>query len=205
MNDLFLPTRQGRAAGPPRGEGAGRPPARARRNGPARVRLFPGLVLLSALAAPGCGTRVHEHAVEIVVRDASGRLGAPPHEVGVFDWRMGRSAEWARKTSGRAGPGPFRTTFSTVDTVTVGVARPEKVDLALWLPGLEPEGFYALKVEPKARPAGSATLRPARFDEAPAGDAPALDVRWTATPIEGGWRLAFELEAPPAGGEGSDG
>lgn len=160
-------------------------------------RVSPAIALLALLVAAGCGTRVHEHVLEVVVLDPSGRLGTPPHEVGVFDGRMGRSAEWARKTAGTAGSLPYRTTFSTVDTVAAGVARPEKVELALWLPGLEPEGFYALRVEPKAQPAGSTTLHVARFDESPAdAGAPSLAVRWTASPVEKGWRLALELVVP---------
>ncbi len=168
-------------------------------------RALPALALLAALAA-GCGTRVHEHVLEVVVRDPSGRLGAPPHEVGVFDWRMGRSAEWARKTAGTAGTRPYRTTFSTVDTIAAGVARPEKVELALWLPGLEPVGFYALRVEPKAQPAGRTTLRPVRFDESPADAvAPSLAVRWTTSPVEKGWRIALELAVPAHAGREKDG
>lgn len=168
--------------------------------------VLPWIALLAALAAAGCGTRVHEHALEVAVRDPSGRLGSPPHEVGVFDWRMGRSAEWAQKTAGTAGSTPYRTTFSTVDAVTVGVARPEKVELALWLPGLMREGFYALRVEPKARPDGSATLRATRFDESPAGaGAPSLTVSWTAAPVEKGWRVALELAVPATAGRENDG
>lgn len=166
---------------------------------------LPVIALLAALAAAACGTRVHEHALEVAVRDPSGRLGTPPHEVGVFDWRMGRSAEWAQRTAGTAGSTPYRTTFSTVDAVTVGVARPEKIDIALWLPGLEREGFYALRVEPKARPDGSATLRPIRFDESPPGaGAPSLAIRWTAAPAEKGWRVALELAVPATAGREKD-
>ncbi len=172
----------------------------------AKGRVLPAIALLASLIAAGCGTRVHEHVLEVVVRDPSGRLGTPPHEVGVFDWRMGRSAEWARKTAGTAGVRPYRTTFSTVDTVSIGVARPEKVELALWLPGLEREGFYPLRVEPKARPAGNATLRPVRFDESPAdGTARWLAVRWTTAPMERGWRLELDLEVPADAERGKDG
>lgn len=168
-------------------------------------RVPPAIALLALLAAAGCGTRVHEHVLEVVVLDPSGRLGTPPHEVGVFDWRMGRSAEWARKTAGTAGTRPYRTTFSTVDTVAAGVARPEKVELALWLPGLEPEGFFAFRVEPKAQPAGSVSLRPARFDESPAdAGAPSLAVRWTTSPVEKGWRIALELAVPADAGSEKD-
>lgn len=159
-----------------------------------------GLPLLILVTLLGCGTRVHEHALGIAVVDPSGRLGPPPHGVSVFDGRMGRSAEWAERTLGTASPGaPWRTTFSTVDTVTVGVARPAKVDLWLYLPALDRRGFFFLHVEPAARPDGEAAIAFAPFgDSFPAGEVPQLTVRWDAAPKEKGWRIGLTLDVPPA-------
>lgn len=134
------------------------------------------------------------------MNDASGRIGPPPHEVSVFDGRMGHSAEWAERTMGTAAPGaPFRTTFSTVDTVTVGVSRPAKVDLWLYLPGLDRRGFYYLHLEPAARPAGEAALAFSPFgDSGPGEEVPGLTVRWSAAPAPKGWRIGLRIEVPPA-------
>lgn len=131
--------------------------------------------------------------------DPSGRLGPPPHEVSVFDGRMGHSAEWAERTMGTSAPGaPFRTTFSTVDTVTVGVSRPAKVDLWLYLPGLDRRGFFFLHLEPAARPEGEAVLAFSAFgDSGPAEDVSSLTVRWSAAPAPKGWRIGLRIDVPP--------
>lgn len=166
---------------------------------PPGARVRAALLLLFAASLLGCGTGVHEHALEVAVSDPSGRLGPPPHEVSVFDGRMGHSAEWAERTMGTAAPGaPFRTTFSTVDTVTVGVARPAKVDLWLYLPGLDRRGFFFLHLEPAARPEGEAALAFSPFgDSRPAGELPGLTARWSTAPAPKGWRIGLRIEVPP--------
>lgn len=163
-----------------------------------RPSLRPVLLAAATLALAACGTGVHEHAVEVSLSDPSGRLGAGPWEVSVFDGVMGRSEEWARKTIGTASAGaPWRTTFPTVDTVTVGTARPAKVDLWIYLPALERRGFFQVRLEPQARPSA---LVPAAFgafaEPVPAAEAPTLGVRYAATAAEKGWRLALTLEVP---------
>lgn len=132
------------------------------------------------------------------MHDPSGRLGAGPWEVSVFDGRMGRSEEWARRTMGTVPPGaPWTTAFSTVDTVTVGMARPAKVDLWLYLPALERRGFFQLRLEPQARPSALVEGAFGSFGEAvPAAEAPKLAVRYTVRAAEKGWRLELTLEVP---------
>lgn len=173
-----------------------------------RRLLRPGL-LASALALASCGTGVHKHAVELTVHDPSGRLGPGPWELAVFDGRMGRSEEWARKKMGTAAPGaPWRTSFSTVDTVTLGTARPAKVDLWLYVPAIERRGFFQLRLEPRARPTALVEGAFGSFGEAvPAAGAPKLAVRYAARAAEKGWHLELTLEVPgeppagrPAGG-----
>jgi hypothetical protein len=175
-----------------------------------RTRLLAlGLAAATAVLA-ACGTGVHEHSLEISVSDPSSRLGAGPWELSVFDGRMGRSEEWARKTMGTASASaPWRTAFSTVDTVTLGMARPAKVDLWLYLPALERRGFFQVRLEPQARPSGHADAAFGSFGEAvPPADVPKLDVRYTATAAEKGWSFALTLEVPegpPAAAAASQG
>lgn len=137
-----------------------------------------------------------ERAPGAVVRGPAGRLGAPPHEVGVLD-PMGRRAERARRISATAGPEPFGTRSSPTDVETAGVARPDEGSLALRLPGLEPERSGPPTVESNARSEGCAVLRPARYDEKPAPPGtPASAVRWEATPSEGGSRRIRSFRRP---------
>lgn len=179
-----------------RARGTGRPALSFHAMRPVRHRT--GLLAAATLVLAACGTGVHEHALEVWVNDPSGRLGAGPWEVSVFDGRMGRSEEWARKTMGTVAAGaPWTTTFSTVDTVTLGTARPAKVDLWLYVPALEGRGFFQVRLEPQARPAALVEGAFGSFGEAvPAAEAPKLGVRYTATAVEKGWRLALTLEVP---------
>ncbi len=169
-----------------------------------KVAEFPALsllvVLCSALIAAlsGCGTGAFRHDVEIALADPSGRLGVAPHEVSVFDWRMGQSAEWARRTIGPTSPtAPYRCEYGTVDTVVAGARRPERVELALFVPALEARGFFVVKLEPKRRPEGEVSASFAPWGEYfPAAQAPRLAIRYAALPGPKGWRLALVVSVP---------
>jgi hypothetical protein len=78
------------------------------------------------------------------------------------------------------------------------MSRPEKVEFALYLPRLERRGFFVLRLEPKARPAGEVAAAFAPWgDTFPAGKAPSLAVAYEAAPAPKGWRLVLRLEIPP--------
>jgi hypothetical protein len=113
-------------------------------------RAYAALLILAASALAGCGTGVFTHRFEIAIEDPNGRLGSPPHEVGLFDPQMGRSEEWARKTAGQASPGaPFATTYDTVESRMMFDSSPSpRVAAALWLPAYEQAGFFQIVLEP---------------------------------------------------------
>jgi hypothetical protein len=105
------------------------------------------LLLLS-----GCGTGVFTHRFEIAIADPSGRLGAAPIEISLFDRTMGASEEWARKTIGTAAPGsPFMGSYESVETKMMFDSSPARqVAVAVWLPAYEKAGYFSFVLEPIA-------------------------------------------------------
>jgi hypothetical protein len=113
-----------------------------------RSRLI--LLVLASVLLASCGTGVFVHRFEIAVSDPSGRLGPPPYEMSLFDFRMGQSEEWARKTMGVSAPGaPFVGEYKSVETKMIFDSSPAKqVSVALWFPAYEKAGYFGFVLEP---------------------------------------------------------
>ena len=163
-------------------------------------RLSVMVALVAAVALPGCGTGVFIHRFEITIADPGGRLGAPPHELSIFDPQMGRSEEWARKTAGTTAPAaPFITTYNTVESRMLFDSGPSpRVAAALWLPAYEKAGFFQLVVEPKAGAETTVTLPFAPWaDFYPDGaKVVPLTARVRSEPGDRAWILRVTLEVP---------
>lgn len=154
------------------------------------------------LAASSCGTGVFVHTFEVVIADPAGRLGPPPVEVGIFDYTMGRSEEWARRTSGTAAPGaPYRGEHRAVESRMVMDSSPApRVAVGLWLPAYQRAGFFHLIVEPRAGDVQRVTLPFVPWaDSYPEGTKVVpLSATVRSTAGEGAWVFHLTLEVPPA-------
>lgn len=157
--------------------------------------------LVASTPAAACGTAVYSHKVEVTVSDPTHRLPPPPYEVGFFDWRMGTSQDFALKSAGKATDStPFTTTSSTMATVLVfSGPRPDSLELSVALPALTTNGFFHLWFHPTAVPAGDVQAGYQLYEgSVPAGDGPKLNYRYSAEPLDKGWRLKIALLIPPA-------
>lgn len=148
-----------------------------------------------------CGTAVYKHQVEVTVLDPNHRLGPPPYDIGFFDWRMGTSPEFALKSAGKASDtAPFQGVTSTMASVLVfSGPRPDSLELSLALPALTSNGFFHLTFRPQATPSGDQAASYQLYEgSAPAGNGPRLNYRYSAEPLDNGWRLTITLLVPPA-------
>ena len=158
-------------------------------------------IAFAVLLLSGCGTGVFTHRFEIAIADPSGRLGAPPLEISLFDWTMGASEEWARKTIGTAAPGsPFKGTYESVETKMMFDSSPAKrVAVALWLPAYEKAGYFAFVLEPIADAEQQVTLPFAPWaDFYPEGSKVVpIPARVRSEARDGAWLFHVTLDVPP--------
>jgi len=162
--------------------------------------LYAAAVVAIGLAMLGCGTVVYKHTVEVLISDPAHRLGSPPYDVSVFDYRMGSTSDWARKWMGpTSDAAPYRVEYSSTSVATIfDPPRPDKFELAVAVPSLETRGFFTLSVHPqpnrsRRQPAGFVA-----YMDNFMGQAPTLTVEHTATPAPHGWHLVIRLVVPPA-------
>jgi hypothetical protein len=153
------------------------------------------------LLLSGCGTGVFTHRFEIAISDPSGRLGAAPVEISLFDRTMGRSEEWARRTMGTVSPGaPFAGTYESVETKMLFDSSPaSRVAVALWLPAYERAGYFSLVLEPIAGTEQRVTLPFVPWaDFYPEGHTVVpMPARVRSEARDGAWLFHVTLEVPP--------
>jgi hypothetical protein len=162
-------------------------------------RAAPAIVWSMLLAA--CGTAVFDHVVEVQVSDPSGRLGAGPIEVSVFDKQMGQSAEWARRTMGVARPGaPYvGRVSSTAAKMIYDHSPPAQLEVGLALPAYESRGYFLLSLPPSTdqeHKASAPFIPYGAYFADPGSPAPPLPLRVRTTAARKGWRLHVTVDVP---------
>ena len=159
------------------------------------------LCAVSSLLLTGCGTGPFTHRFEIAIADPSGRLGAPPVEISLFDRTMGASEEWARRTAGTVAPGaPFIGTYESVETKMIFDTTPAaRVAVALWLPAYEKAGSFNFVLEPIAGTEQQVTLPFAPWADVYPGGSKVVPIpaRVRSEVSEGAWLFHVTLEIPP--------
>lgn len=159
------------------------------------------IATLTALLTAACGTAVFEHRFEVTVSDPTGRLGAGPVEVSVFDKIMGYSEGWARQTMGVATASrPYSGTVGAQGAGFIwGTPLPANVVAGLAIPAVETSGYFVLDIKPVRGAAQAASLPFARYDAffpEEGSRVPPLAVRYEAEPADKGWRIRLTVEVP---------
>jgi hypothetical protein len=159
-------------------------------------------IAFAHLLLSGCGSGVFTHRFEISVSDPSGRLGAAPFEISLFDRTMGASEEWARNTLGTVAPGaPFTGTYQSVETkMLLDSSPPERVATALWLPAYEKAGYFSVVLEPIAGAEQQVTLPFAPWADVhpEGGRVMPIAARVRSEARDGAWVFHVTLDIPPS-------
>ena len=158
------------------------------------ARVVPGVALI------GCGMVVYKHTIEVVVSDPDQRLGPAPIDVSVFDFRMGSTADWARKTMGpTSDAAPYTTPFTSMRVATIlDPPRPDSFELALAVPKLESRGYFVLSLEPGSRRTSEQLAAFVPYtDSFPADQVPKITMQYNATPQEKGWHVTLRVLVQP--------
>jgi len=158
-------------------------------------------IAFAQLLLSGCGTGVFTHRFEIAVSDPSGRLGAAPFEISLFDRTMGASEEWARKTMGTVAPAaPFMGEYQSVETKLMLDSSPaQRVVVSLWLPAYEKAGYFIFSLEPADGAEQQMTLPFAPWaDSYPEGGKVApIPARVRSEARDSAWVFHVTLDIPP--------
>lgn len=163
------------------------------------MRIPFAVAVCATVAVAACGTASFEHRFEVVLNDPSSRLGAGP-EVSIFDYKMGRSEEWARRTIGVA-------TASKPYSGAVGDQAvqwgwdwhlPPDVEAGLAIPALEKNGYFVVNLAaPGAAQATTLAFVPYSSDYPEGLQVKPLAARYQADPADKGWRITLTVDIPP--------
>jgi hypothetical protein len=156
-----------------------------------------------SIALAGCGTGVYRHQIEVAVNDPSKRLGAAPAEVAVFEHHQsGITEDWARRTIGKATPGaPYTGESSATDVKMVyDMSPPASVRAGVFVPGVEPDGYFILNINPVEGLEQATTLPYYSFYAPRASDDKILPLaaRFTGRSARKGWTIKLTVDVPPA-------
>jgi hypothetical protein len=172
------------------------------------MRLAPAIALAAALLSAACGTAVYTHQFEVTVNDPSGRLGAGPVDVSIFDKYAGYSETWAQQTMGVATASkPYAGTVNDQSTRWAwDSSLPPRVDVGLAVPAVEKNGYFVVDMTLASGQPGAGTARFARWDAfSPETDSsvPPLPVRYEGEPARTrsngnrGWLIRLTVDVPP--------